>query len=269
MIQASGDTREPVAEIVERLISRFHPRRIYLFGSRARGNARPDSDYDFLVEIDEAPMGVTFTRQRMTWLEDLPDTEVQVHVRAPGELELRKDDPGTIDWDVIREGRLLFALDDLPAIRPGPSVVREQPGDPPDSLDGWIAVAERDMRLARHLTSDFAEWKEGISFHSQQASEKYLKALIISRRARPARTHKLARLVRHLRKLGIDLGDLDNDASFLSRFAVDVRYPDGDNPRSARDIIRVVEPLEVTEAQARQAFAIAERIEGAVRNHLP
>lgn len=36
-------------EIVRRLLAVGTPQKIILFGSRARGDARPDSDYDLLV----------------------------------------------------------------------------------------------------------------------------------------------------------------------------------------------------------------------------
>ena len=43
-------------EIVRRLLGAYHPVRIYLFGSAARGDAGPDSDYDLMVILpDEAP----------------------------------------------------------------------------------------------------------------------------------------------------------------------------------------------------------------------
>lgn len=38
-------------EMVRRLGEALHPERIYLFGSRARGAAPPDSDYDLLVVV--------------------------------------------------------------------------------------------------------------------------------------------------------------------------------------------------------------------------
>jgi uncharacterized protein len=38
-----------LAEAVNRLIDGLHPRAIILFGSRARGNHRAESDYDLLV----------------------------------------------------------------------------------------------------------------------------------------------------------------------------------------------------------------------------
>jgi len=38
-------------QIAERIVAAFHPTRIVLFGSRARGDARPDSDVDLLIEM--------------------------------------------------------------------------------------------------------------------------------------------------------------------------------------------------------------------------
>ena len=37
------------AEITRRIVEGFHPQRVVLFGSRARGDAREDSDYDVLI----------------------------------------------------------------------------------------------------------------------------------------------------------------------------------------------------------------------------
>ncbi len=39
--------------MVERIKAQFHPERIVLFGSHARGDARLDSDVDLLVVLDE------------------------------------------------------------------------------------------------------------------------------------------------------------------------------------------------------------------------
>ena len=48
---------DPVlAEVVRRLVEAYRPERVYLFGSVARGDAGPDSDYDLLVVVqDDAP----------------------------------------------------------------------------------------------------------------------------------------------------------------------------------------------------------------------
>jgi predicted nucleotidyltransferase len=50
---------DPVlAEMVRRLVEVYRPERILLFGSIARGEAGPDSDYDLMVVVpDNTPPG--------------------------------------------------------------------------------------------------------------------------------------------------------------------------------------------------------------------
>jgi len=43
---------EAIAEITRRLVDYYHPERICLFGSVARGDHGPDSDLDFCVAQD-------------------------------------------------------------------------------------------------------------------------------------------------------------------------------------------------------------------------
>ncbi|PYO54511.1 MAG: hypothetical protein DMD83_22120, partial [Candidatus Rokuibacteriota bacterium] len=42
-----------LVEIVRRLVEAYRPDRIYLFGSRARGTAGAESDYDLLVVVPD------------------------------------------------------------------------------------------------------------------------------------------------------------------------------------------------------------------------
>ena len=41
------------AELLKSVVDYFNPRKVILFGSRARGDARPDSDHDLLVIVDD------------------------------------------------------------------------------------------------------------------------------------------------------------------------------------------------------------------------
>lgn len=55
-MNALAREQKVVREISDRLAQAYRPERIYLFGSAARGERGPDSDYDFLVIVpDEAP----------------------------------------------------------------------------------------------------------------------------------------------------------------------------------------------------------------------
>jgi len=51
MYQVKAD-ETVLAEIVHRLVEAVDPDRIVLFGSRARGDSRPDSDLDLLIVKD-------------------------------------------------------------------------------------------------------------------------------------------------------------------------------------------------------------------------
>jgi len=41
-------------EATRRLVTELSPSKVYLFGSRSRGDATPDSDYDFLVVVSSS-----------------------------------------------------------------------------------------------------------------------------------------------------------------------------------------------------------------------
>ena len=46
--------RDPVlAEVVRRLVEAYAPERVYLFGSKAPGDAGPDSDYGLMVIVPD------------------------------------------------------------------------------------------------------------------------------------------------------------------------------------------------------------------------
>jgi uncharacterized protein len=44
----------PIQVLLARIVERYHPEQVWLYGSRARGDARPDSDWDlFIVAPDD------------------------------------------------------------------------------------------------------------------------------------------------------------------------------------------------------------------------
>ena len=47
----AAHAQETISEMVRRIVERFHPEKIILFGSYARGTAGPDSDVDLLVVL--------------------------------------------------------------------------------------------------------------------------------------------------------------------------------------------------------------------------
>lgn len=48
-----GSEQDALQAVVRRLVDALHPLSIYLFGSRAEGRARPQSDFDLVVVFDD------------------------------------------------------------------------------------------------------------------------------------------------------------------------------------------------------------------------
>jgi predicted nucleotidyltransferase len=96
-------------EIVKHIIEAYSPDRIFLFGSKARGDEGPDSDYDLLVVVpDDAPPERKRGRlaYEILWgIGTAVDVVVWTKTGFEERLHLRASLPAT----VIREGKLLYA----------------------------------------------------------------------------------------------------------------------------------------------------------------
>jgi uncharacterized protein len=101
-------TDPTVSEMVNRLVKAVGPERIYLFGSRARGDARPDSDYDLLVIVGHRD-GAGFSVERRAYdalwgLGGAKDVVVMTREQFDRQLGVAASLAAT----VAREGRLVF-----------------------------------------------------------------------------------------------------------------------------------------------------------------
>jgi predicted nucleotidyltransferase len=96
-----------IDEMVNRIVLKFNPDKIILFGSYARGEAGYDSDVDLLVV-----MPVSGSRREMAvqiGLE-LYGTELpkDIVVTTPEEMEEYRNIVGTVIYPALREGKVLY-----------------------------------------------------------------------------------------------------------------------------------------------------------------
>ena len=96
-----------------------------------------------------------------------------------------------------------------------------------EKIEKWILKAENDLKIAKDeiLTENPAT--DAICFHAQQCVEKYLKAYLSFIEKPFGKTHDIAFLIELCIEDNKEFNSLyDMMANKLTRYAVEIRYPD-------------------------------------------
>jgi HEPN domain-containing protein len=96
---------------------------------------------------------------------------------------------------------------------------RYAPEDPRE----WLNRARSNLALARMQGEDV--YLEDLCFHTQQAVEKAVKALLIQRHIQFPYVHDITELLTVLEEAGQEIPQAIRQAERLTRFAVFTRYP--------------------------------------------
>ena len=235
-----------LAEIVRRLVEAYQPERVYLFGSHARGEAGPDSDYDLMLVVpDEAPASF---RQSSRAYEVLGGS-------AAGER------PPTC-W--FGHGQSLTSVYTLERRYRQPSCAKggySMALDPVRIADtrAWLTKVQNDLRGAEIDLAAVPPLLEDLAFHCQQAVEKPLKAYLTWHDEPFRKTHDSDEVGKQCAVLDPTLAPLVRRATPLTEYAWRFRYPGGaptltleaanDALALAREVVEAVLarlPIEVT-----------------------
>src|ERR1051326_7992263 len=129
------------------------------------------------------------------------------------------------------------------------SCTRSRPEDgccmsePTEAL-AWVHRAEEDWLLARAALRRKVPLIYGATFHAQQCVEKYLKALLVSRRQAFPRTHDVVALHDLCRRQGLPIPVDPDQLERLSAYAVQVRYPGEEpTPDEAREAVQIAQTV--------------------------
>ncbi len=102
-------TEHTLQDIVDCLVAVYHPERVYLFGSKARDEAGPDSDYDILLVMpDDSPpemLSAEAAYDALWTLKTAVDVVIWTRTGFENRLHLKASLPATVS----REGQLLYA----------------------------------------------------------------------------------------------------------------------------------------------------------------
>ncbi len=101
-------TAEQIVEQAGQLLAKAAPpaSKVIIFGSRVRNDARPDSDFDFLVIEPSVESKLDEMVRLRDALDPLP-VAADVIVATHAYVEEWGDVPGTMLHDALREGRVL------------------------------------------------------------------------------------------------------------------------------------------------------------------
>ncbi len=98
---------DAIARMVNRIVERFDPEQIILFGSYARGSANPDSDVDLLVVMKNVKSKRAKQVEMRCALHDI-HLPKDIIVVTESELERYRNTVGTIVRPALREGKSMY-----------------------------------------------------------------------------------------------------------------------------------------------------------------
>ncbi|PSN14031.1 hypothetical protein C7293_13365 [filamentous cyanobacterium CCT1] len=101
-------TQTTIEQIADRIVERFHPEKIILFGSYARGEAHDHSDLDLLIVMATlAPRGQRSAPILKMLAQDYAEP-IDVVVRSAQALKDWEQIPGSFAHQVLTEGIVLY-----------------------------------------------------------------------------------------------------------------------------------------------------------------
>jgi HEPN domain-containing protein/predicted nucleotidyltransferase len=216
---------DPTLEMIVAELARItRPELVLLFGSRAMGAPREDSDYDLLVVFGDH---MDVERERHLCYDALHRASISADVltRTASQYRRQQHDPGFLDWLVAREGRVLFATGAVEQRSPADRV-REGT----DGVTRWRQRAAADLREAQLSADSDTPVPDAICFHAHAAIEKLLKAEIAARGTFPPRTHDLMTLLELQQPTLRGETGLRSACEVLQRLYPKSRYPEEPMP---------------------------------------
>lgn len=103
----------------------------------------------------------------------------------------------------------------------------------PDNPVEWLNRAKSSLALAKQRSKEI--YPEDLCFQAQQAAEKAIKAVYISKNLVFPYIHDISQLLAALEKEGVIIPDFIKQASKLTLYATQTRYPGLEGPVSDKE----------------------------------
>ena len=200
---------------VDEVVAATDPDPVVVFGSAAKGTARPDSDIDLLLICDRVRHAGGMRTCAAT------GDDVDVFVTDRRSAERYRYSAAYLEGIALGEGRTVYARDPQQALAAGSAMIRRTLYDP-DRAEEW--VAEGAERLQQFETNVKDAYKcEALD----DAVENALKALIVAGGKRVEHRHGLDRLWRQAEAVAGPVPAVlaEADLQHLTKYGGEFRYP--------------------------------------------
>ena len=254
-VQAKQSYDPKARAVAQAVYDAIRPLAVILFGSRARGDYRDDSDVDLLVIIDDdADDRAIYAAARVAAhrkLDELYDLRVGVDVLdfTKSRFAYCRRARNHVAGQALRDGVIVSEA----GLNPG-----DFPADSDGEPAGWPDIRQRFTAATRNIVSmtnliTTNSPLEDIGFHAQQAVENALKGWISALDDEYRNIHDLGGLAAIVRKHPAENNTPAGESlDWLTKYAVDYRY------EGAR--VNLDDPPGLLEAVSALVDAVADRI---------
>ena len=257
------DAMATIQKMAKRLRDEYGAEAVILYGSRAEGSARPDSDIDLLIiKSDVSGGAIERFREMNAVLFDVREGySLDTRLYTPEQVEITLARGDHFIQDIILRGNALHKGDNFAKY----IELAEKSYDmnPQDSEypEDWIEVAEEDLEMSLILLE--SGHPRGAGYNLQQAVEKFFKAYLIRQGWRLQRTHDLVRLLDDALRYDETLEEYRRLCGLVANYSLAGRYPasrsedselpvmNDENVRAAlAEIVPLIERLRAGSARA-------------------
>jgi predicted nucleotidyltransferase len=96
-----------ISKLVNTIASKYHPQKIILFGSYAKGNANDNSDIDLLIIKDDKLPKIERNRVVRGFINDY-DLPVDIIVKSSDEFDKYKNIIGHVAYSANKYGKIVY-----------------------------------------------------------------------------------------------------------------------------------------------------------------
>ena len=222
---STTDAMAAIEAMAARLRDEYGAEAVILYGSRADGRARADSDVDLLIiKAGLSEDGIERFQEMNSILSEVKEGySLDTRLYTPEQIERTLARGDHFVQDIILRGRVLYKRENFAKyVELAEESYNMAPQDS-EYPEDWLQTAEEDYRMGLYLLE--GGYPRGAGYNLQQAIEKFFKAYLIRQGWRLQRTHDLVELLEDALQYDTTLEEYRSVCGQVAKYSTAGRYP--------------------------------------------